>query len=601
MAETLRDIVGRSDDIYVFSIDKKDEFDRRMWEFRVTDRRSPMYGLSDKFSRYDYRVVTLRRGDHFFLAYRFMLPDGSVYFVDIRKANHKTSVRKYVDGLVNFYMKSNDISYKKDDSSFKISEMRMKSLGIDNFIDLCHHFRPYSAIGIGYTRDVRNLVVLDIDVDCRERENRDELDTMLVRLGSAGILPNFEIHNNTNGHIQMQWLIQPYRYKRRCEAQVAELVSRLGSSRNRNCEVGGVPMNYTYIEDTDGSAEYRLLTRSLTDMSDKPKFGDRNFTFWKAKNFCTALYGLQNLELMMPVWRDGRVTYLSKAEMVDMFSTREGRRGYCEAAPEFGDILLRARPLLSEHMEREWAAVRYPNEYGPGETLAVEYDVRRDAACEDSRNNFVFSRTKTLTWEICKRMGLRSAEDIAKLPKKEGDKLDDAIHEAVHDEYVRSDISYGGRWPGTSNQTPFSRKEFESAFRTALNFAKCKFNNLSKYSDEQRERSVRERGLKKDMKVILVDHFMHSGKGSRKALLDAVNIALVESGQKGISMSSLKRYMEILRSMSDDDRRAFRSRYREEIESKAGEAAGARKSDKRRMEYVLMASLVDAIIKDTHQ
>ena len=204
MSETLREIVNKCSDIYTFSINKHDDFDRYVWEFKVTDKDSSMYGVTDKLVNYDYKIVTLRRGNHFFLAYKFTLPNNKkVYFVDIRKANHKTSVEKFVDGLVFYYMKSNDISYKKDDNSFKVSEMKMKTLGINNFLDLCYYFREYSAIGIGYTRDVRNLIVLDIDVDCRKKENKDELDRILELFALNNILLKFTIMEtdiyNSNG------------------------------------------------------------------------------------------------------------------------------------------------------------------------------------------------------------------------------------------------------------------------------------------------------------------------------------------------------------------------------------------------------------------
>ena len=149
MPETLREVINKFDDLYTFSINKQEVFDRYTWEFTITDKKSDLYGLTGKLANYPHKIVTLRRGEHFFIAYKFLFSDKNVYFVDIKKANHKTSVAKYVDGIVKFYMKSNDISYKKSDSSFKISEMKMKSIGINNFIDLCYYFSEYSAIGIG--------------------------------------------------------------------------------------------------------------------------------------------------------------------------------------------------------------------------------------------------------------------------------------------------------------------------------------------------------------------------------------------------------------------------------------------------------------------
>lgn len=604
MPETLREIVDKGDDLYTFSINKNDEFDRYMWEFKVTDKKSEMYGVSDKLINYDYKIVTLRRGDHFFLSYRFSLPDKKVYFVDIRKANHKTSVPKYVDGLVKFYMKSNDISYKKDDNSFKVSEMKMKSLGINNFLDLCYYFREYSAIGIGYTRDVRNLIVLDIDVDCREKENNDELNRILNLFALNNMLPDFEIHNNGNGHIQLQWLIQPYQYKRRSEEQINELISKLNSEQNKNKEVTNVMMNFTFVKDTEDSTEYRLLTKSLTDISDKPKFGDKNFTFWKAKNFCTALFRMQNLELKMPQYRDGKITYLSQEEMVDLFSSKEKRKLYYDEAPTFKDIVLYSKSFLSEFIDKEKKNEDLDNrDYD--DTLESDYDQEKDVIHEDSRNNFVFGHTKTVTWNIFRDRKLRTSEDIAKLPKKEYKMLENMVHKVVREEYEKLDKKYKGVWPGTSNRAPFSKKEFESAFKMAFNFAKCKFNNLSKYSDEQRDNSKKERGLKKDMRLILVDYLRNKNqKIKRDDLLKLVNKTLEKSNQKKISLSSLKRYIEMSKSMSGEDREKLYTYYYENLKERKSnlsdtekDSDGVKMMKKKKLDYISI-NIIDDIMKN---
>lgn len=606
MGETLRDVIGRSGDLFIFQINKNNDFDRTTWDFKVTDKNSELFGMSDKLCSRDYRIVTLRRGDHFFIAYKMQIPSGKkVYFVDVRKSNHKTSVRKYIDSLVNFYMKSNDISYRKDDSSFKVSQIKMRSLGIGNYVDLCHYFREYSAVGIGLTRDVRNLIVLDIDVDCRIPENRAELERILVLFGENGMIPDFEIHNNTNGHIQLQWLIQSHQYKKKCETQIDELVSKLESDKNRNREVGNIMVNCNFTEDTEGSDEYRFLTKSLTCVSDKPKFGDKNFTFWKAKNFCTALYRLQNLELKMPRYKDGKITYLSQDEMVDMFSTKEKRKEYFDKAPEFSEIFSKSTPFLTEYCtdsDRDDF-----DEDDETLTLDTDREYVRDEMCEDSRNNFVFGRTKTVTWDICREMNLKSAEDIAKLPKPEIRKLENTVHKKVKEEYNRLDSKYGGgRWPGTSNSKPFSVKEFESAFQMAFNFAKCKFNNISKYSDEQREKSRNERGLKKDMKLVLVDYFRNKDKDiKREDLLKTVNKTLEKSGQKKISLSSLKRYIAISKSMGDEERKELYSYYYENFKKRQSVLSDTQQDDinskkrkKKKLDYISI-NIVEDIMKNT--
>lgn len=606
MSKTLREIVEISEDLFIFTINKNDDFDRSSWEFKITDKRSDMYGLSDKFGKYNYKIVTLRRGEHFFIVYKFNMPDNKIrYFVDIRKAGHKTSVPKYVDGIVRFYMKSNDISYKKNDNSFKVSEMKMKTLYIDNFLDLCYYFREFSAIGIGITRDVRNLIVLDIDVDCCKKENNDELKRILYLFAENGILPDFEIHNNENGHIQLQWLIQSYKYKKKCDEQIKELISRLENDKNKEREVSGVSLNCNFTMDTDDSMEYRILTKSLTDISDKPKFGDKNFTFWKAKNFCTALFKLQNLELKMPKYVDGKIEYLSQEDMVDLFSKKEYREQYFKNAPEFKEIVEKAKNFLSNHMDVERIKSEICTSYNDYEIFDSDSSSMVNRIYDDSRNNFVFRHTKTVTWNLCRELNLKSFEDIAKMLNKDLKKLENSVHKIVRDEYDKLDKKYGGgKWPGTSNDSPFSKKEFESAFKMAFNFAKCKFNNISKYSDEQRNNSLRERGLKKDMKLILVDYYRNKNKDLKRGdLLNVVNDTLRKSGQKEISLSSLKRYIIESKSMDSEKRERLYNNYYENLNERKKlvdiqkDNEKKKTINKKKLDYISI-NIVDEIMKN---
>ena len=58
-----------------------------------------------------------------------------------------------------------------------------------------------------------------------------------------------------------------------------------------------------------------LLKCAPACISKKNKFGDKNYRFWKAKNYESARLGLYNLELMMPYYNNGEIKYLSKEEI----------------------------------------------------------------------------------------------------------------------------------------------------------------------------------------------------------------------------------------------------------------------------------------------
>ena len=81
-----------------------------------------------------------------------------------------------------------------------------------------------------------------------------------------------------------------------------------------------------------------------------------------------------------------------------------------------------------------------------------------------------------------------------------------------------------------------------------------------------KDKSKKERGLKKDMRLILVDYLRNKNqKIKRDDLLRLVNKTLEKSNQKKISLSSLKRYIEISKSMTNDDREKAANILRGEI------------------------------------
>lgn len=241
--------------------------------------------------------------------------------------------------------------------------------------------------------------------------------------------------------------------------------------------------------------------------------------------------------------------------MLELFSTKEKRKLYYDESPTFDDIVLNSKDFLSNFIEIEKKS-KDKNVYRDYDD-SVESDYQEREIYEDSRNNFVFKYTKTATWDVCRDWKLKSFSDIMKLSKEDYKKLENTVHKIVRDVYNKKNKQYGGgKWPGTSNGSRFSKKEFESAFKNAFNFAKCKFNNLSKYTDEQRDNSMKERGLKKDMKLVLVDYYRNKNQNiKRDDLLKIVNETLKKSNQKEISLSSLKRYIETSKSMSQDERK----------------------------------------------
>ena len=130
--KTIRDIVNEDDKLRLFNLIKHYKYDRNTWEFQIIDKRSPYSGVVDYLSNYRYQITTMRHNNHFFLVYKIYMTEGEEpeYFVDIKKANHRNSIEKFVNSIADYSVYSNDISTVKNAPSFKISKREMKYLKI---------------------------------------------------------------------------------------------------------------------------------------------------------------------------------------------------------------------------------------------------------------------------------------------------------------------------------------------------------------------------------------------------------------------------------------------------------------------------------------
>ena len=186
--KTLKDIVKEDNKLRFFNLIKNNKYDKNTWEFHIIDERSPYSGMVDYITNYRYQITTMRYNNHFFLVYKIYITEGvePEYLFDIKKANHRNSIEKFVNSIAEYSVYSNDISTVKNAPSFKISQREMSYKKIDNFLDLCNAFGNFSAIGTGITRNIRNLIVLDIDVDCETNVNKAEINRILLEFAKCG-------------------------------------------------------------------------------------------------------------------------------------------------------------------------------------------------------------------------------------------------------------------------------------------------------------------------------------------------------------------------------------------------------------------------------
>ena len=560
---TLRDIVTKDSKLRLFKLIKHDKYNKNTWEFCIEDKRSPYGGYAGYLTDHKYQINTMRYNNHFFIVYKIYIQEGEEpeYLVDIKKANHRNSVEKFVNSMAEYSVYSNDISTVKNAPSFKISQREMNYMKIDNFLDLCYTFGGFSAIGTGITRDIRNLIVLDIDVNCDTDVNKAEINRILLEFAKCSALPDFIIKNHETHHIQMQWLVKDVIYKTIDQNVIKNLITTLKEDTNKRKDINIFGTNF--MELTQWGIDYRKYSTALTCISKKHKFGDKNYKYWKAKNFESARLGLYNLELMMPYYRDGEIKYLSKEEMDSLFETKEARRDYYNEAPTIVELYQRTKHLVNEHIEKidDKKIKRIKDE-----DVELEESIRKNNETitkEDiengnfgtSRNTFVLNCTRTITWRLAREHKFRSSKDILSLSDKEQKQFKSEIHSVVKELFNQTDKKYNGRWPDTSNYGKYPKEEFESTFNNSYSYAISTINDFS-YTDEQREESLESRRLSKSVNMCIVNDIKtQHPKIKRDSLLDETNIILKENGHKPISLGSLKRYLKELKNMSKDDKR----------------------------------------------
>lgn len=563
--KTLRDIVLGDDKLRFFNLIKHDRYDKNKWEFQITDTRSPYSGMTDYLTNYRYNITTMRIDDHFFLVYKIYIAEGEEpeYLVDIKKANHRNSIEKFINSMAEYSVYSNDISTVKNAPSFKISQREMNYLKIDNFLDICHRFGNFSAIGTGLTRNIRNLVVLDIDVNCDTDVNKAEVNRILMEFAKCNALPDFIIKNHETHHMQMQWLVKDITYKIMDQNIIKKLIKSLQDNKNKHRELNLMGTNF--MELTQWGVDYRKFSLALTCISKKYKFGDKNYKYWKAKNFESARLGLYNLELLMPYYRDGEIKYLSKEEMDSLFDTKAARQEYFNEAPTIVELYQRTKNLIKEHIEKiDDKKIKNIKD----EDVELEENLMKNKMSlskEDiengnygkSRNTFVLNCTRTITWRVAREHNFRNSNDIMSLDEKEIKKFKNEIHSIVKEMFNNMDEKYNGRWPDTSNHnSKYPKEEFESTFNSSYNYAVSTINDFC-YSDEQRERSIESRRLSKTVYMCVINDILKNkrSKTKREDILEETNKILNENGLKKISLASFKRYLSELRKMSEDDKK----------------------------------------------
>ena len=549
MPKTLKDIIKNSTDIFEIKVNKPSK-DHSTWSFRMVDPR----WTDDSFKDYTLKPVYLRRENGFFLAYK--ADESNAYFVDVDRSMYRNSIKTYVNVLIDYAVKSNDISATKNDPSERVTIGEMRKKKLNNFLDLCYEFREYTAIGTGYTRNLRNLVVLDIDVDCTKPDNKEELDYILHLFAECDSLPDFIVFNHQSNHVQLQWLIQNLQYKNINNDVVDSIINELKNDPNKNREVDYRKVDFTEISKL--GIQYRKITLALCSISNKKKFGDKNYTFWKAKNPMSALEGIYDLELKMPYCSDGEIKYLTRDEMMNILSSKENRKLYFDNAPDIQEWYKKMSPLIDSLVKKVSEKKAMKNE-DADDVSEIKQDNRHERkpitrGLPKSRNSFVLYYTRIIVLDTTKKYGYRHKEDISRLSYEDFNKFRKEVYSIVYRMFKDADERYGGIWPETTNRSVFTTADFKRAFDSAFLYSIQNINNFS-YSNEDRQKSQKSRCSRKEIRLCLVDTIKNgSTKITRKELLEKVNKELRKLYIRPISLGSLKRFIAESNELTDEER-----------------------------------------------
>ena len=307
---------------------------------------------------------------------------------------------------------------------------------------------------------------------------------------------------------------------------------------------------------TENGIIYRRFTMALCDIKNKRKFGDKNYTFWKAKNPMCALKKKYNLELKMPVMRDGKIKFLSNEDMEFYFSTKEVRQMYYDEAPELDEWYERIVDIMDNIVKK--ISNDTVKDIKDAENVMEEKQIRKRKNTDEnqeessSRNDFVLNCSRDTTWNMIRQSKLDS-EKIKSMKPEQMKEFQNEVYSEVRNQYKVKDSEYKGNWPGTTHKGEYSISEFKKTFMSGFNFAINKVNIQNQYSSFDREKSLKTRRKRMNMNLVVVNELM-SRYMTRSELFKQTNICLQQNNMRKISLSTLKRYISTLDKLTDEER-----------------------------------------------
>ena len=282
---------------------------------------------------------------------------------------------------------------------------------------------------------------------------------------------------------------------------------------------------------------------ALCKIENKQKFGDLNYTFWKAKNPMCALKGNYGLELKIPVMKDGKIKFLSKDDMDYYFSTKERRKVYFEEAPTLDEWYKRIEPIMGD-IVANITDDTVKNIKDATTVMEKEKKRKKKKSEGSSRNTFVLECTRNTTWDVAREEKI-NPNKIKTINPDYLNMIKTKTYNIVYEKYKQKNMEYKGIWPGTTNKGSYTNQEFIRTFNDAFQFALDHFNSSISYSISDREKSLETRQKRMKNKLMIVNELI-SKHMTRNELLKETNNILQKNNMKQISLSTLKRYISII-------------------------------------------------------
>ena len=336
-----------------------------------------------------------------------------------------------------------------------------------HIIELSQEYSEYLQTSTGSQHDRRGIITVDIDFQLEDSDKSKEeifehinsiiaekinlLVDLKIQKPSA-----YQIHL-TNGHVQLHWVLKE-------EIQIKKLASRTVYDN-------GNKRKLYYFQNTNNWGPYMQCLRFLSILMG----GDPNFTGWQIKNMFITDETFKND--FITLWlTENNYSINQPADIIRYDFNDLNICVYSFLKDKNSSKTKLVASLLSDKLQNP-LYTSLQDELCISNSMKAKLGITKQykkADIKEGRNQFV----RMKTYEVIRAYKNNIEPDTCKrLVKK-------AFENALKDD---------GTLPGTKNKSIYSEQDFERDFTGAYYHAITTYNKPIGYTQEQRERSIRQR------------------------------------------------------------------------------------------------------------